>query len=250
MSRKFNFKTRDPWDVGYDVYKKTRFTINPGISVLVGCNGAGKTTLIRFVKDVLESENILYTSYDNLHDGGRNAMDAALHGNALSQLAGMAMSSEGEGININLCTVLDRVVKYIKSSDPSDLLSRNQRFFSSFKDQEFKTNEIWLLFDATDSGMSINSVMDLKMVLHSLMKDLEAAGKEVYILIAANEYEMCVGEECFDVQELKYRHFKSYDAYKKAILKSAGYKYSEREKAAKKAEETKSQKANNDPDFI
>lgn len=244
MSRFFNIKTRDPLDAGYKVYKHTRFTINPGLTVLTGCNGAGKTTLIKMMKEDLKQNQILFTSYDNLHDGGGRAMDFALSGGFMNLLAGLAMSSEGESINMNLSQVLDRIVKYAKSNDPKDLLSKDERFSHIFHDPEYKTNEVWIFFDASDSGLSINAVIDFKKVLHHFIEGLIAAGKDPYVIVSANEYEMCDGEACFDVQNMKYVIYKTYKSYKKAILKSADYKYAEREKgeARRKAREEAAEK--------
>lgn len=41
---------KDPCDIGCNIYKRSKITLNTGITILVGCNGIGKTTLIRALK--------------------------------------------------------------------------------------------------------------------------------------------------------------------------------------------------------
>lgn len=52
-------------------------TINPGVTVLVGCNGIGKTTFLRQLRNKLKKSDIPYIEYDNLHDGGNNSVSEA-----------------------------------------------------------------------------------------------------------------------------------------------------------------------------
>lgn len=49
-------------------------------------------------------------------------------------------------------------------------------------------------------------------------------GKEIYILVVANEYEMARGEDCFDVRYGKYIKFKDYEDYRNFVLKSKEWK--------------------------
>ena len=37
---------KDYYGTDYDMFKKSKITIDSGVTVLVGCNGAGKTTLL------------------------------------------------------------------------------------------------------------------------------------------------------------------------------------------------------------
>lgn len=224
MSREFKMKTRDPRETGYPVYKHTKFTINPGLTVLTGCNGAGKTTLIQVIKDHLKQNDILFTHYDNHKDGGSYAQSVALADGRADVVFGLMSSSEGEGININLRDILGRVIKYTQTLNPRDLRSRDERFDFFRKEIEFKTDEVWVMLDASDSGMSIDAVINLKFVLHELERLLIEKGKVVYIIVAANEYEMCVDEQCLDVKGLRYHTYKTYKLYKRAILNSAKYK--------------------------
>ena len=52
MSRTFKLH-QDPHGTGEKLFKRKKITINPGVTVLVGCNGAGKTTLLRSIETQL-----------------------------------------------------------------------------------------------------------------------------------------------------------------------------------------------------
>ena len=90
MCRKFKIE-RDYWDEGQVLYRKANIEINPGITVLVGCNGSGKTTLITQLQNILRKENIIYTSFNNLFDGGENARSWAGYCGNISFLATSTM---------------------------------------------------------------------------------------------------------------------------------------------------------------
>lgn len=49
-------------------------------------------------------------------------------------------------------------------------------------------------------------------------------GKEIYILVVANEYEMAREENCFDVRNGKYIRFIDYDDYRNFVLESKKWK--------------------------
>lgn len=105
-------------------------------------------------------------------------------------------------------------------------LARAFRSFSGSeddKDSKNESNELWVMLDATDSGLSIDNIIDLKFVLNRALQD-NSTGKDIYIIISCNEYEMCVGEKCFDVQKMRYVSIKSYDKFRKVILESREYK--------------------------
>ena len=93
---------RDPWDTGEYIYKNSRITINPGVTVFVGCNGAGKSTLMHYMQDTLNNQMVPMISFDNLTDGGERARSAAGFFGDTSFLAGAIQSSEGENILMNL----------------------------------------------------------------------------------------------------------------------------------------------------
>lgn len=185
------------------LYKKSEFTIEPGVTVLVGCNGSGKTTMLRHIKRKLEKEDIPYLYYDNMTEGGHNAMDRAVFYGDATLFATQAFSSEGEQIVINLGTAA--------------------RKMGAFAKQNKGKEEMWFLLDAIDSGLSIDNVQNIKDYLFDTIIS-DNPKTNVYIVVSANEYEMCDGEQCFDVTNCEYIEFSGYDEYRTFIRQSRKYK--------------------------
>lgn len=188
---------KDPYDIEIDLWKKTSITIKEGLTVLVGCNGIGKSTLLSNIKSELSKQGIEVMQYDNLHDGGTRARDkAGFYGN-VELLSTLICSSEGENIAINMVEQARLMGAYIKQ----------------FSEQE----EYWFLLDAIDSGLSIDNIVDIKKYLFNTIIE-HNKHKKVYIIVSANEYEMCNDENCFDVYSGKYVTFSDYGAYREFIL--------------------------------
>lgn len=194
MSRTFNV-TRKPYDKGTALFKKSKITVDPGVTVLVGCNGAGKTTLLRQIKKQLKDAGEPFIEFDNKTEGGRNAMDGYLWNDRIEALATMACSSEGEQIMI----VLGDQARNI------GILSRGNR-----------DADIYILFDAVDSGFSIDNICELKELLFKTV--MEDHPGNVYIICTANSYEMARGEDCVDVIGCRHIRFKDYEEYREFIL--------------------------------
>lgn len=203
MSRTFKLD-RYPYSDDEQLYMKRKVTIEPGLTILVGCNGSAKTTLLtNFIKPQLQDEGIPLMHYNNLHDGGNNARQAALSHGRMELLATLAIASEGEQIRINIEQLAGKIGKFVR--DHKD------------------ASEIWLLFDALDSGFSIDNIIDIKEQLFATVIN-HSPNTDIYIIVAANSYEMARGEQCLDVRNCKYVTFKTYDAYRKFILKSRALK--------------------------
>lgn len=228
-SRNFRFH-KDVYDKGVNIYKKGSATIHPGITVLVGCNGSGKTTLMRIIREKLERNKIPLIYYNNLSDGDTNSMQEALMSGNMKFLIESSLSSEGERIVLNLRKVINQIVHFIKNGtlkkSSSVALMEALRRASGISDTDESDNvpdELWILIDAADSGLSIDNIIDLKFVLNQAILD-NRTGTTFYIIVSCNEYEMCDGEQCFDVQKMKYVSIKSYSKFKKVILDSRKYK--------------------------
>lgn len=196
--RTFNL-IKCPYEEGIEIYKKSRIELKPGVTVLVGCNGAGKTTFLRFLEAALEKKKIPVMKYDNLFDGGDTARQVALSRNELSLLATLATSSEGEQIYINMSTTARKIGQFVNKNKGAE--------------------EIWLLFDAIDSGLSVDNIVEMKEFLFDLIIS-DNPNTDVYIVVSANEYEMCREEECFDVHSGQYVKFTDYEEYRAFILNS------------------------------
>ena len=190
---------KDPYCTNSNIYNKNIITINPGVTVLVGCNGSGKTTLMGLLKDKLKKEKVSYISFDNLREGGFNAANMYGFMGDVSFVAESITSSEGENIIMNLGKFANKIGRWVRDHK--------------------EEKEMWIFLDACDSGLSIDNVVDVKKYLFDIIiKD--NPNSDVYIIASANEYELARDERCFDVQSGEYITFDSYDEYREMILKS------------------------------
>lgn len=190
---------RDYHGVGCKIYKKSKIIIKPGLTVLVGCNGSGKTTMIQQLKDKLHQAKVDYLSFDNLRDGGSHLVSKALFFNDMSLAAGALMSSEGEQIALSVGEWAKEIGQYIR--------------------RHTENKELWLFFDAVDSGLSVDNVLEVK-DFFNLVFDDNRGKRDVYIVISANEYELAREAECFAVHEGEYITFRNYEEYRNYIIKS------------------------------
>ena len=211
---------RDPYDEGFSTCRPKQITINSGLTVLVGCNGAGKTTLLHNIKDELEKENISFHLYDNLRDGGSHSWSEAAFSGNWAFVATSMTASEGENINMNIGNLATKLTEFRDSGRISNKASRIADIFSNKPYETPDTKERWLLFDAIDSGLSVDNVIELKNFFRILIKDFAEKGYELYIVVSANEFELARDEDCFDVMNGKYIRFADYDDYRKFIVKS------------------------------
>lgn len=189
---------KDWFGIGCDIYKYDELTLEPGLTVLVGCNGSGKTTLIHQIKYILEKEEIPVFKYDNLKQGGSNARNKYAFNNQFELFAETFCSSEGENIIINLEQIASEVGGFMYEN----------------KDK----SEVWIFFDAIDSGLSIDNVIEVKDFFKAIFENKNDT--DVYIIVSANKYEMVRGEKCLDVNSGKYVQFKDYEKYRSFIIKN------------------------------
>lgn len=231
MGRKIKL-WKDPYDCGFDLYKKRTIELKPGITVLVGCNGIGKTTLLYNIEDVLRKEKIPVAKFDNLSDGGSNSRSEKAFLEDFRFVAESMSSSEGENIVLNLMDLAGKLGRFIKTGvykrrhNPfEDILKEDE---NNGKDIEI-SNERWILFDAVDSGLSVDNIVELKEGLFKTIIEHEK-DNDIYIVVSANEYEMAREEPCLDVYNGKYVAFKDYEEYRDLILKSRKWKEERSEK--------------------
>ena len=227
MGRKFKL-WKDPYDCGIDLYKKKTIEIKPGVTVLVGCNGIGKTTLLHCIKDSLKKEKIPCMEFNNLIEGGSNSRQESLYKGDFSFLTTSACSSEGENIMLNITKLAVKIGEFVRTGiyqgDVKTLAKRFQKSIGFDNESlEVQSNERWILFDAVDSGLSVDNIVELKEDLFRIILE-HSFGKEIYIVISANEYEMANSEQCLDVYNGKYLTFKNYDEYRNMILESRKWK--------------------------
>ena len=187
------------------IYNKKIIEFEEGLTVLVGCNGSGKSTLLHQIKDLCKKENIPCYYFDNLTEGGSGARSKASFYGDFSFLAQSLCSSEGENINLNICNSASKIGNFVNKNE--------------------KTDKIFILLDAIDSGLSIDYVIELKKDLFkTILSDTLRKGIETYIIVSANEYEMARNEKCFLIPDMTYKTFKNYDEYRNFIIESRNKK--------------------------
>lgn len=219
MSRTFN-TWRDPYDEGFSTCRRKQIEINSGVTVLVGCNGAGKSTLLHNIRDELKKEDIPVFFYDNEKDGRSNSIGESMFREDYSFGATALCSSEGENISLNLGKIASDLGQFVLTGKNNDYKSRLAEALLGEKPKEITSNERWILFDAMDSGYSIDNVIEMKDFFQLVIDDAKDLNKDLYIVISSNEYELAHELDCFDVMEGKYIHFNTYEDYKKFILRT------------------------------
>lgn len=226
---------RDPYDEGFSICSSKRTEFKEGLTVLVGCNGIGKTTTLHNLREQLRKENIPWFEYDNLYDGKRSADEALMSGN-FGLVAQLKFSSEGESIYTNISAIASKIGKFVTSGENKHNLFAN--IFGDGDKEEIKSNKRFILFDAVDSGFSIDNVIEIKSLFNFIIKDAQKRGLEIYIIISCNEYELADGSNCMDVTTGKYLKFNNYEEYKKFILDTREKKNKRYEKATKTKKDT------------
>jgi ABC-type multidrug transport system ATPase subunit len=211
---------RDPYDAGFTPTKAKEIELNTGLTVLVGCNGAGKTTLLRNISEECRKQNIPCLFYDNLNDGGKSSFAEMFYGNDLQEAAYLMSASEGECIKANLGRKSKLFKEFIEKGIVNDHFYRFSKLLDGGKDEVIESNDRVFLFDAVDSGLSVDSVVEIKSLFDLILDDFKDSGKNIYIVIAANEYELARNSECFDVNKGEYIRFKDYEEYRSFIIRS------------------------------
>lgn len=203
---------RDWNGIGCNIFSKKTISLTEGVTVLVGCNGAGKTTFLYQLQQILKREGTPVIMFNNLHDGGQNARSMAGLMNDFSFLAAAMCGSEGENINMNIGNFAARLGDFIRRTPQGQ--------------------DVFILMDAVDSGYSVDNIVELKSLFKIILDT--ADGRDIYIIISANEYELARGEFCWDVNKCKYVQFKDYEDYRKFILNSRKLKDARKYKETKK----------------
>ena len=201
MSHTFKF-IRDYYHKGDYIYQHSTAKFNPGITVLIGCNGSGKTSLINQLREKLISNHIPYTNYNNYIDGGFQAITNSLFNGDMNSFLPASVSSEGENISQNVAKVFKDIGSMIRTYKNAD--------------------EMWILLDGVDSGLSIDLIDDFVKGLNFVLKDNR--DKDIYVIVSANQYELTINNPCFSVMDMKYIDINSYDDFKKIILETRRYK--------------------------
>lgn len=186
------FKVKDWFD-----YLPKEFTVKiyPGYTPLIGKNGSGKTTLLHQIKEyVRKNQDYCFIEYSNYTDGGNTAIDRYLNVTGqMDKFALAACSSEGQRIMINAGDIFGQIGSVVRDK------SNNKK--------------IVILFDALDSGTSIDNIREFVRLFHLIVEDAKKRGKEVYIISACNSYELIKNEDSIYAQTGKHMTFNDYETY-------------------------------------
>lgn len=184
----------------YNLHKKHTFEFNEGLTCLVGRNGTGKTTLLKELKDALKEMQIKYFYYSN-ETSERGAMDKFLHYGDMERLARNFSSSEGQNIRNNFEDIIPAIGQYIA------------------KCKKYNRKIAVILLDGLDSGISIDYITSIKKELFPLIiEDCKKDNIEPYIIVSANNYEFCNGEDCIRVSDAKHFKFKDYSEFRRIYI--------------------------------
>lgn len=190
----------------YKLFKKETLKLKPGVTNLVGCNGYGKSTLLHTIKRWAKENNIPIFHWDDRLDGQQNLKGDALRkgGKKNTEIAmSLMLSSEGESIEIAFEYMADLIFGVLNKA-----LTAQQK-------------DVILLFDAIDSGASINTIRSFKDVFNILIDRTKEKNTNLYIVTTSNTYEMTIGTNNLDTCELTYiPEFGSYKAFSDFILKT------------------------------
>ena len=215
-SLSFRLSSTDPMDAGRRLYRKKSIDLVPGLNVLVGPNGVGKTTMLKCIRGILEKNNLEIFEYDNLKKGGSNALSSAAFFGDITSMAKLMTYSEGESIFFNMTSLTQSMGSFVQA-------------------QQSKGEPAIILFDAIDSGLSIDFMLDIKNIfdlMHRMDKD-----DSLYIICTTNSYELAENSYCWDVHSSKPVKFDKYEQFRKFILNIRRKIEADEKKAREKEED-------------
>ena len=222
MNRIFKIDT-EPYEAGQKIFEYSRLTIEEGINILVGCNGSGKSTLLNTIKYELKTNHVPVIEYDNLHDGGSSSKQEAILNQDFYKVSVMVSSSEGQNIGINLHTFESRFDEFMRTGEIRTKYSALSDLFAkaaSSEKEEIATKERWILFDAVDSGLSIDMIFIFKDMIQNAVDYFKKNDYNLFIVVAANSVELAKDMRCIDVITGKQMQFDDYTKYRQFVFES------------------------------
>ena len=208
---------KDPYEDDRTFYKGRHTAFHPGLTTVTGCNGIGKSTLVKNIADELKMRGTPYFLFDNLGESGGQK-------NAFRMLNEALMGHHGAaeefftGIN------------FLALSEGEKIISSLNRFMGGCAVAVDETiigyGELWLMFDAVDSGLSADFIEEFKDMLRNLYNNIMQAHPlmQVYILITSNSYEVSHGTDVYSVVRNRYVNIRTYEAFVKETRASREYK--------------------------
>ena len=218
------FKIRkEPIEEGNKLFQKTKLIIEHGkVSCIVGCNGSGKTTLISEIKDNLYAKGAKELKKDFYHNAFKVFLRDDEEDNKANKIYYIDFDKNADCTTGDMDYVYNRLgIAY--SSTGEGIMQRFGRICqfigSTIRDLE-EGSELVLFLDDCDAGTSLDMISDIVGLFPLIINDCEKRGINVYIVITANSYELCRYCDCISVHDFKHKTFKSYESYKKFVLKS------------------------------
>lgn len=227
----FVLETVDPYeDRRLFKSKSVRFKANV-INTLVGCNGSGKSTLLKEIYEILRENGYPVLFFDNMKDGGTNGIDTST-ADGIFDFFNTKTFSEGEQILKTSSKFTDMIASLIRGDIKRD---RRFRLFRSDK-------SVFFLLDAIDSGYSIDNIVNLKTTLGQLIWLADENDKNLYIIAAANSYELVRGSKPWSVQGSKEVSFTNYADYANFVVKTRNHILKQWDTASKKEKKKSKEK--------
>lgn len=214
---------RDPYGIGVTFTRARTVELKEGLTVLIGCNGSGKTTLLKNIESQCKKEKINVYSYNNLHDGGHHALSSYLFHGDMDMLANTAFRSEGEAISDNLGYQATKFRQFLVEGEEADAATKifmDEEDYKRDVEARMSSNKRVMLFDAVDSGLSIDQVREVKHLFNMMQVDAKNLGIELYIIVSCNEFELARDEQCIVVTSGKYAEVHTYAKFEKLILQT------------------------------
>ena len=215
---------KEPYEEGQKIFKKNIIELEPNaITCLVGCNGSGKSTLLKEIIDHIDAEQI---TTDNSCKG-------------LTEIFKF-LSDKVEVVKDIYYYIFDKSTETSNSFD-EDMYNRLahgqqstgeniiRRFGKGLQVlgnwiRENKGKKLFIFFDDCDAGTSIDMINDIKDVFDLIIEDCKRNSIEYYMILTSNSYEMCKDLNCISVIDFKPKKFKTYESYKKFVLKTRAEK--------------------------
>lgn len=191
------------------------YTFEPGVTALIGSNGAGKSTLLKQINSLFNKGD--WSRLPN-NDPIRDLYDCYYYDNEYEQkfrkqswleefedgtkrLANTFTNSEGQNVWDFLYYKVQDIGKAVY------VAKKNNK------------KGIFLLFDAMDSGLSLDKLYSLKSDLYDFIIDNEKdSGLDVYLICSTNSYEYVKGYNCLDVTNQKHVRFNSFEEYEEYFI--------------------------------
>ena len=181
-----------PFQGWYEEHPKFTVKFDRGLTTIIGKNGSGKTSMINELNAYLRKASIPVYHYDQLREGATIAERGIYSGN-ITTSATYLQSSEGEKV----------IVSYGNTLTPIKL------FLYEHRDKE----QVFLLCDGLDSGVSINIIKELREIFQLLQNDFP----NVVIVNTANNYEFAKECRCIVAASGEEITFSTYEDYERFI---------------------------------